>query len=143
MPLLAIVALLAALAEPREKDVTVESATEEKPTADSLKKTLCPSVTATEIVPFTFDPNTATFEDFVALGLSKSTAAGIVKYRKRGKVFSIPEEFAACYGVSDSAYRVLKPYIAIAPEFEVKPLEQYQHQSPNFEPSSTPLAGRN
>ena len=133
LPLLAIVALLAALAEPREKDVTVESATEEKPTADSLKKTLRPSVMATEIVPFTFDPNTATFEDFVALGLSKSTAAGIVKYRKRGKVFSIPEEFAACYGVSDSAYRVLKPYIAIAPEFEVKPFEQYQHQRPNFE----------
>ena len=120
LPLLAIVALLVALAEPRgattadtEGAVQVESNT---PGADAVK-------------PFMFDPNTATFEEFVALGLPKSTAAGIIKYRKRGKVFSIPEDFAACYGVSDSTYRALKPYIAIASEFEVKPFEREEGEA--------------
>ena len=122
LPLLAIVALLAALAKPKGNNAD-KSAKADKSSSDSLViegggEELTPTM------PFRFDPNTATFEEFVALGLPKSTAAGIVKYRKRGKIFSIPEEFAACYGVSDSMYRVLKPYIAISPEFEVKPFTQ-------------------
>ena len=122
LPLLAIVALLAALAEPKEK-ISSEPKTVENSSVDSIS-TAYDTAKANPIKAFRFDPNTATFEDFVALGLSKTTAAGIIKYRKRGKVFSIPEEFAACYGVSDSAYQALKPYIAIAAEFEVKPFEQ-------------------
>ena len=121
LPLLAVVALLAALAERRggdEQRVSGETESAEGTKAESDAEG------GDVIKPFRFDPNTATFEEFVALGLSKSTAASIVKYRKRGKVFSIPEEFAACYGVSDSAYQALKPYIAIAPEFEVKPFAE-------------------
>ncbi len=118
LPLLAMVALLATLAEP--KDRVVESAKVETESADSVGEGVATVQSASREL-FRFDPNTASFEDFVALGLSKSAAAGIVKYRRRGKVFSIPEEFAACYGVSDSIYRVLKPYISISPEYEVKP----------------------
>ena len=120
VPLLAIVALLAALAEPKSvptvKEEKAECVASDTSEADAVK-------------PFAFDPNTATFEEFVALGLPKSTAAGIIKYRKRGKVFSIPEDFASCYGVSDSAYRALKPYITIAPEFEVKPFEREESKT--------------
>ena len=126
LPLLAIVALLAALAEPKDK-VSTESKAAESISADSIS-TAPETAKAKPIRAFRFDPNTATFEDFVALGLSKTTAAGIIKYRKRGKVFSIPEEFAACYGVSDSAYQALKPYIAIAAKFEVKPFEQHTNR---------------
>lgn len=72
---------------------------------------------------FTFDPNTATYEEFRALGIAKNTAAGIIKYRTRGKVFSIPEDFATCYGVTDSMYAALKPYISIGEEFAIKPSE--------------------
>ena len=127
LPLLAIVALLAALAEPSHKSPSKSSSTHEgrssqAESADSVK--VLNAACVESVVPFTFDPNTATFEEFVALGLSKSTAASIVKYRRRGKVFSIPEEFAACYGVSDSTYQALKPYISIAPEFEPKPFER-------------------
>lgn len=69
---------------------------------------------ASELFPF--DPNTATYEEFRSLGIDRKTAAGIVKYRTAGKVFAIPEDFATCYGISDSAYAVLKPYIAIGEE---------------------------
>ena len=82
------------------------------------------SVEVAEIVLSPFDPNTATFEEFRALGLSASTAAGVVKYRERGKRFEIPEDFATCYGITDSIYAVLKPYIIIGEEFKLKPFER-------------------
>ncbi len=122
LPLLAIIVLLAALASPKNKQ-TAESKTTEA--APSTATTSIVDSAHDRVVPFRFDPNTATFEEFVALGLSKSTAASIIKYRRRGKVFSIPEEFAACYGVTDSAYRALKPYIVIAPEYEPKPFKSH------------------
>ena len=51
------------------------------------------------------------------MGFTKNTAAGIVKYRERGKVFEIPEDFATCYGVTDSMYAELKPFIKISKGF--------------------------
>lgn len=66
---------------------------------------------------FEFDPNEVTYEELRALGVAKGTAAGIIKYRMAGKVFRIPEDFATCYGITDSAYAVLKPYIRIGAEF--------------------------
>lgn len=68
---------------------------------------------------FRFDPNEVTYEEMRRLGLSKRTAAGIVKYREAGKVFAVPEEFAACYGVTDSAFAVLRPYIVIGSRYRV------------------------
>lgn len=69
---------------------------------------------------FRFDPNTVTYEELRMLGFAPRTAAGIVKYRTAGKVFSIPEDFAACYGVTDSAYAVLKPYIDIGEAYRLR-----------------------
>lgn len=110
LPLVAIIILLIALAHPRDDRLVFEPlANKEEPEAqrpDTL---------------FRFDPNTATFEELVQLGLSKRTSASIIKYRTRGKVFSIAEDFAACYGVTDSMYRRLKPYIDIAAEYRPKP----------------------
>lgn len=68
---------------------------------------------------FAFDPNTVTYEELRVLGVPKNTAAGILRYREAGKVFRIPEDFAACYGVSDSMYAALKPYVVIGEEYRV------------------------
>lgn len=70
---------------------------------------------------FVFDPNTATLQEFCRLGLDARTAAGIVKYRERGKRFEIPEDFATCYGVTLDQYTRLEPYIRIGDEFRLKP----------------------
>lgn len=129
LPLLAIVVLLVALAEPRGGSASTSDAdTATQPSEQRGSETSANKPSCEAPQPFAFDPNTATFEQFVALGLTKSTAASIIKYRRRGKVFSIPEDFATCYGVSDSAYQALKPYISIAPEFEVKPFERATEQ---------------
>lgn len=70
---------------------------------------------------FEFDPNTVTYEELRTMGFAKDIAVGIVKYRARGKVFAIKEDFALCYGITDSAYQRLKPYINIGEQFAAKP----------------------
>ena len=71
---------------------------------------------------FTFDPNTVTYEQLRSMGFERQTAVGIVKYRAAGKVFAIPEDFVLCYGVTDSMYARLRPYIKIGKQFTFKPL---------------------
>ena len=75
--------------------------------------------------PAPFDPNTADFGELRALGLSKSEAASLLRYRAAGKVFRIPEDVALCYGIGDSLYRALAPYIRIGRQFAIAP-HQYR-----------------
>ena len=53
---------------------------------------------------FEFDPNTVDYRALRRLGFTKQDAAGVLRYRAAGKIFRIPEDFAACYQVSDSMY---------------------------------------
>ncbi len=69
---------------------------------------------------FVFDPNTIQYHDLVRLGFTRGEALGIIKYRERGKVFEIPEDFAACYQVSEEMYKRLEPYIRIGEEYRLK-----------------------
>ena len=71
---------------------------------------------------FTFDPNTVSYEQLLLLGFEKQSAVSILKYRARGKVFEIAEEFALCYGVTDSMFTALRPYITIGEQFRPKPI---------------------
>lgn len=68
-----------------------------------------------------FDPNEVTYEELRRMGVPKRTAVGIVKYRVAGKVFAVPEDFALCYGVTDSMYAQLKPYIVIGEAYRLQP----------------------
>lgn len=70
---------------------------------------------------FVFDPNTVDFHSLVRLGFTRNEALGIVKYRARGKVFEIKEDFASCYTVSERMYRRLEPYIRIGDEYALRP----------------------
>ena len=76
-----------------------------------------------EVIPdtiFTFNPNTASYDDFLCLGLSEKISANIVKYRKSGGSFRRPDDFARIYGINDSIYSRLKPYINIPVQNEQK-----------------------
>ena len=72
-----------------------------------------------------FDPNTATFDELLELGLSKHEAVSLLKYRAAGKVFRIPEDLALCYGISDSLYRRLEPWVRIGRKYAIAP-EEYR-----------------
>ena len=69
---------------------------------------------------FEFDPNTVTLQELCRLGFTQRTAAGIIRYRERGKRFEIPEDFATCYGVGLEKYTELEPYIVIGEEFRAR-----------------------
>ena len=73
----------------------------------------------TRLAPF--DPNTASYEELRTLGMSRQEAVSLLKFRAAGKVFRIAEDVALCYGISDSAYRTLAPYINIGAEYRINP----------------------
>ena len=93
--------------------------------------------TLAQLTPF--DPNTVDYEALRALGMTRYEAVSLLKFRASGKVFRIPEDVALCYGISDSAYRVLAPYIHIAEEFRIKP-HTYREYAPKQRDSLTLLA---
>ena len=72
-----------------------------------------------------FDPNTVDYDGLRRLGLSKHEAVSLLKYRAAGKIFRIPEDVTLCYGISDSIYRRLAPYIRIGRKYAIAP-RQYR-----------------
>jgi competence ComEA-like helix-hairpin-helix protein len=52
-----------------------------------------------------------------------AVAAGIVRWRKYGKVYRIKEDLTQVTGMTDSLYAVLKPYIIIADSLAPQPKE--------------------
>lgn len=65
---------------------------------------------------FAFDPNTATFDDFVRLGLSEKVAGIIGRYRDKGGRFRTPEDFQKIWSLQKEDYERLLPYIRIETE---------------------------
>ncbi len=68
-----------------------------------------------------FDPNTVTYEELREMNIDKFVARNIIKYRSGGRTFSIPEDVAIVYGVSDSLYAQLKPHIHIDSKYRPQP----------------------
>ena len=62
---------------------------------------------------FYFDPNTASKEELLKLGLDKKTAKTILKYRQAGGYFYQPSDMKKIYNFSDEAYERIKDHIRI------------------------------
>lgn len=78
---------------------------------------------ADTIVMQTFDPNTVDYDGLRALGLSKYEAVSLLKFRAAGKIFRIPEDLTLCYGISDSLFHRLEPYVRIGRKYAIAPQE--------------------
>lgn len=78
---------------------------------------------------FPFDPNTASVEDFVQLGLRPKVAQTIINYRNKGGKFYKKEDFSKIYTLSDEDYSRLSPYIRIT---SVEPRRHENNSRPNF-----------
>ncbi len=89
---------------------------EELAKADSLTKEEEAGIAASNsaIALFPFDPNTATKEDLVRLGLRERTANSIVNYRNKGGQFRKKEDLQKIYTLSEEDYLRVAPYIRIA-----------------------------
>ena len=63
-----------------------------------------------------FDPNTADSSTLVHLGFKPWQAKNVVKYRAAGGKYRKPEDLKKLYGMTDSMFQALTPYIYIARE---------------------------
>ncbi|RQO31225.1 hypothetical protein DBR32_04450 [Taibaiella sp. KBW10] len=79
---------------------------------------------------FSFDPNTASENDFVRLGLSPKVARTILNYRNKGGRFYKKEDFAKIYTLREEDFKRLLPYIHI----EGGNKQAYGHQAYNSYP---------
>ena len=80
---------------------------------------------ADSVVMSHFDPNTASIDALRRLGLTKHEPVSLLKYPAAGKVFGIPEDLTLCYGISDSLYRRLEPWVRIGRKYAIAP-EKYR-----------------
>ena len=78
---------------------------------------------ADTVVMRPFDPNTVDYDGLRRLGLTKHEAVSLLKYRAAGKIFRIPEDVMLCYGISDSLFYRLEPYIRIGRKYAIAPQE--------------------
>jgi len=62
---------------------------------------------------FYFDPNTASENDWIRLGIRKQTAQTIQKYISKGGRFYKPEDIKKIYGLSETDAARLIPYVSI------------------------------
>lgn len=65
---------------------------------------------------FVFDPNKATNDEFLNLGLSQKQTNVIRNYLSKGGHFRDKEDFKKIYGISPEQYAQLEPYIFIKSE---------------------------
>jgi competence protein ComEA len=63
---------------------------------------------------FYFDPNTASENDWIRLGVRKRTAQTIKKYIEKGGKFYKPQDIKKIYGLSDADANSLIPYVSIS-----------------------------
>ncbi len=63
--------------------------------------------------PFTFNPNTASDQDWKNLGLPTRNIQTIRNYLSKGGKFRKPDDLARIYGFPPSAFQLLKPYVRI------------------------------
>lgn len=66
-----------------------------------------------EVTYFDFNPNTATKEDFIKLGLKQKTAQTILNYREKVGFFKKKEDLKKVYGLQEEDYEKLENYINI------------------------------
>jgi competence protein ComEA len=66
-----------------------------------------------ETILFRFNPNEASFEDFMLLGLPAKTATTIMHYREKGGRFFRKEDMQKIYGFRPADYKRLEEFIEI------------------------------
>lgn len=67
---------------------------------------------------FPFDPNTATGEEWMRLGLTERQVGTILNYVSKGGRFRRAEDLKRIYGFPEEAYAVLSPHVRIPPSKE-------------------------
>lgn len=71
------------------------------------------SLANTPLTPFAFNPNEASKETLLSLGLSEKVAQTLINFRSKGGQFRKKEDLKKIYGLAEKDYLTLAPYIEI------------------------------
>lgn len=61
-----------------------------------------------------FDPNLVTGDSLIAWGLPLKVAHNLIRYREAGGAFSAPEQVRKIYGMTDSLWLEIEPYLKLS-----------------------------
>ncbi len=77
------------------------------------------SIDLSSLNPKPIDPNFASKEDFLNLGLSPKLVNTILNYRNKVSDFEKPEDLKKIYGMKEADYQRILPYIIIKPKQKI------------------------
>jgi len=63
--------------------------------------------------PFNFDPNTASYDTLIKLGLASKEANTLINYRKKGGKFRKPADIKKIYGIEEGKAEMLIPFVEV------------------------------
>ncbi|MDX2443103.1 MAG: helix-hairpin-helix domain-containing protein [Bacteroidales bacterium] len=91
-----------------------KASSQQKEVPDSYNKSGVGSNKGITYQLFTFDPNTISKTDLKRLGLNDRITNTLLKYREKGGIFYQNEHLKKIYGMNDSIFAALEPYIEIS-----------------------------
>ena len=110
-------------------------------TTDSIANTLYPKANKTPILKIerhTFDPNKADSMELLTMGLTPYVTRNILRYRRAGGIFRQPKDLARIYGMNDSTYAEIEPYITIPQEKRAHKPTPIKAGTPQTRPNEAP-----
>lgn len=85
---------------------------------------------------FLFDPNTIDPLALDSLALPEQIKVNMIKYREKGGHYYSPKDFRKMYGITDSIYRVIEPFVKIESVVTRSIPEKSKKQLFNFDPNT-------
>jgi competence protein ComEA len=82
-------------------------------TTDNSRKVSPANISSVSTKLFLFDPNSVSYDSLTLLGLSETQARTLVNYRNKGGRFLKPEDIKKIYGLDESDFARLIPYVNI------------------------------
>ena len=67
-----------------------------------------------------FDPNTIHYDSLLEMGIPRFIASNLTRYREAGGAFKSPEDLRKLYGMTDSLWSELRPWISLETHQEHK-----------------------
>ena len=113
----------AIIAATADRSIADNKSTEEQPNFRNDKTAAIPVET------FRFDPNTATKDELVRLGISSRTAQTLLNYRSKGGRFFKKEDLKKVYGLRQEDYDRLEEWVIIETEHPVILQKKKQKQN--------------
>ncbi|MFA5819694.1 MAG: helix-hairpin-helix domain-containing protein [Bacteroidales bacterium] len=78
--------------------------------------------------PFSFDPNTASYDTLIKLGFAAKEANTIIKYRNKGGKFRQPADIKKIYGIEEGKAEKLIPFVEVKTDTTQKVRVIYRKQ---------------